>query len=253
MVWLLCFIAVSPSLGTAVAAIGRLLLYLLALGAFVWHLRERRQTAHNPPWHTLSAIVLVTCIYMALTILWSRVDLGAAMASWSRHARLLAIPLLCYLLRDTPHAHTVLRAFVYAQIFVVVNSWLLVAGIHPPWITGLDASKTYAVFGSYLEQSISQAVLAALLWHQRDSIFGKRGKNAAIAMALVTLVHTFGFLSGRTGHVVALGLMALAFFHQVPRPYKWTALLVPFVALALVSAGSPHFRERRALTLTLTR
>jgi O-antigen ligase len=249
--WLLCFIAISPSLGTAVAAIGRLLLYLMALVVFVWRIKASPAAQVADPRKTLSTLILVTCVYMALTISWSQVEIGSAMISWSRHARLLTIPILYYLLRDSVHARIVLKAYTYAQVFVVLSSWLLVFGIRAPWVTAAHYGDLYAVFGSYLEQSISQAVLVALLWYQRGTIFGKifgtYGKYVAVGIAATTLIHTVVFLPGRSGHLVAVGLITLACVHAIPKRYKWSAVLVPFLALAMIVAVSSNFRTRMML------
>ncbi len=241
---LLCFIAVSPSLGTAVAAIGRLLLYLLAL---VWLLRAARANATTSPLaqaKTSSALIVLTCAYMAITASWSSVPADSAWLAWTRHARLITIPIICYLITTRTEAMAVLRAFTFAQIFVVLSAWLLVFGIHMPWAIGQDADHSYAVFGSYLEQSISQSVLVAILWFQRDTLFGKNGRWIAITLAVATLVLTLGFLQGRSGHMVAFGMVTLACVHATPRKFRWTALAIPFVAFALMMVGSSNFRQR---------
>ena len=241
---LLCFIAISPSLGTAVAAIGRLLLYLLAL---VWLLRAARakaQTSTLDQVKTSSALILLTCVYMAITVSWSSVPTDSALIAWTRHARLITIPIMCYLIASSAEGMAVLRAFTFAQIFVLLSAWLLVFGIHMPWAIGDNADDTYAVFGSYLEQSISQSVLVAILWFQRDTLFGKNGRWIAIALALGTLVLTLGFLRGRSGHLVALGMVTLACVHAIPKNFRWTALATPFLAFALIMVSSQNFRDR---------
>jgi O-antigen ligase len=216
----------------------------MALVVFIWRIKAQSAVNKVDPRQTISVVILVTCIYMAMSVCWSQVDVASAMISWSRHARLLTIPILYYLLRDSSKAHVVLKAFIYAQVFVVMSSWLLVFGIRAPWVTALYAGDTYAVFGSYLEQSISQAVLVALLWHQRNTVFGERGKYLALGTAAATLVLTLGFLPGRSGHLVALGLISVACVHEIPKRYKWTAVLVPFLALAIIGAASSNFRGR---------
>lgn len=181
---------------------------------------------------------------MAITVSWSSVPADAALTAWTRHARLITIPIICYLIASRTEGMTVLRAFTFAQIFVVLSAWLLVFGIHMPWAIGLNADNTYAVFGSYLEQSISQSVLVAILWFQRDTLFGTNGRWIAIVLALATLVLTLGFLQGRSGHMVALGMVTLACIHAIPRKFRWMALVIPFVAFSLITVGSQNFRHR---------
>ena len=253
--WLLCFVAVSPSLGTAVAAIGRLVLYLLSLAYLLWWAQRApaswRSAAvqRDPALRPLTIVVLLACGYMALSAFWSTVPGDSAWLAWTRHARLLTIPVVCYLIATSGRGLVVLRAFTLGQVFVVLSAWLLVVGVRAPWVTANSADTTYAVFGSYLEQSISQSVLAAILWFQRDVIFGPRGRWIAVVLALATLLLTLGFLQGRSGHLVALGLVSLACLHAVPRRWRWTTLAVPFVAFAVLSGASDHFRNRMALVV----
>ena len=124
-VGLLCFVAISPSLGTAVAAIGRLVLYLLALVLLPLGLKGIPQDRK-----TITTLVLIACAYMAVSVLWSDVDVTSALLAWSRHARLLTIPILYYVITSESQARTILKAYTYAQVFVVLTSWLLVLGVH---------------------------------------------------------------------------------------------------------------------------
>jgi O-antigen ligase len=152
--------------------------------------------------------------------------------------------LVWILLRDGTEARLVLRVFVTAQLFVVISSWLLIAGIPVPWATASDAKTTYAVFGSYLEQSIMGATLAFILWHQRARIFGKNREYLAIAAALLTTVQVLGFLNGRSGYLVFAALASLAIIYQLPKQWRWAAILVPFVTVAFVLAVSKTARDR---------
>ena len=189
-------------------------------------------------------MILAVCAYMATTAMWSSVPMEAALFAWTRHARLVTIPIMYLLITRRTEGLTVLRAYTFAQIFVVLSAWLLVLGIHLPWAIGQNADDTYAVFGSYLEQSITQSVLVAILWFQRDILLGKRGRWIAITLALVTLVLTLGFLRGRSGHMVALGMLTLGGMYAISRKFRWSALAIPFVTFALVMAGSQNFRDR---------
>ncbi len=244
--WSLYFIALSPSLGTAVSALGRLVLLVLALCVLSLGKKTKESTAEQLR-HSSALTVLLAISYMALSILWAHSDNTNAVHAWTRHARLLTIPVVYLLISGYGEARSVLRIFIFGQIFVVLSAWLLVWGVKVPWATSRQATDTYAVFGSYLEQSISQAVLIALLWHQRKIVFGNKGQWLAIAMAVITLVHTMGFLMGRSGHVVALTLIMVAVIYELPVRLKWASLLVPFVVLALAWTGSQTFRDRTKL------
>ena len=242
---LLCFVALSPSLGTALAALGRLALYVLALGVLL--AAAQRGRVHSPAWRAhagLTAVVVGVCAFLALSAAWSSVDGPSALWAWSRHARILAIPLLYYLVRDAGQGRSLLHVFILTQVFVGLSSWLLVAGIHPPWISAVDPDATFASYGSYLEETIAQATTAGLLWFERDRVFGPRGRALAIALALSTAVLALFFLRGRSGHVVLLAISALVAMQALPPGRRWLALLLPFVAAALLWFGAPNFRDR---------
>jgi O-antigen ligase len=242
-----CAVAVSVSLGTAFSAIGRLVLYLLALWLIIANMTAKKpkkfwpSAVWNTQWETFALLIV---IYMAMSVLWSEADLTKSVLSWTRHARLLTLPLVWIILRSRAEAHLVLRVLVVTQLLVVTSSWLLIGGINVPWATRFDAQTSFAVFGSYLEQSIMGATLAFVLWHQRAWIFGVKGEPAAIAAALFTSLQVLGFLNGRSGYLVFTVLASLAFIYQLPRHWRWAAVLVPFVTTAFLLAGSKTARDR---------
>ena len=240
---LLYFVALSASLGTAVSAIGRLLLYLAALVYLVGRAsgRGRAPGTGLPP--AMSWAVLLALAYMALSVLWSAVGPVEALWSWSRHARILTILILLCLIANLAEARAVLRVFVWGQLFVVISAWMLVLKLPVPWATGAWQGS-YAVYSSYLEQGISQAVLVALLWFQRDHVFGPRGRWLALGLAVATAVLTIGLMPGRSGHLVLLGVLTFALFHQLPRRFRWAVLLAPMLGVVLMFQLSTTFRER---------
>jgi O-antigen ligase len=240
---LLYFIALSPSMGTAVSALGRLLLYMLALCIFLFY-RATIKPGGVQNLRYLTILILITVGYMLTTVAWSSVPLPESLHAWTRHARLITIPVIYMLIRNFLEGKAILRVFSFGQIFVVLSAWALVCGIPVPWATANAAKDTYAVFGSYLEQSISQSVLVAILWFERDWLFGKNGKQIAIFGAITTLILTLGFLQGRSGHVVALTIIGLAVIYELPQRKKWVAVVIIAGVLGLTTAGSKNFRER---------
>ena len=244
--FVLYFVAVSGSLGTAISAIGRLTLYSYALILLIMNL-VRGQRTKNLRTGGFTVCVLLAIVYLASSVLWTSVELPWAVQSWARQARILTIPLMYFLIRDREEGKSVLRVFVLAQIFVVLSAWLLVLGFRVPWATAFSATTTYAVFGSYLEQSISQAILVGVLWFTRAWIFGKRGQALAIAVAAMTLLLTVGFLKGRSGHAALIGIVTLIVVNELPRKFKWVAIFAPLLVLALTVTVSPNFRERLQL------
>lgn len=245
---LLCFIAVSPSLGTAVAALGRLLLYLWGLSALITSLSEKKE---NRTWRVnkpVTIIILIACGYFALSTAWSQVDGQSAWTAWSRYARLITIPLMYYLIKNNKDGISVLRAFTGTQVFVCLSSWLLVFGIHPPWISAISPDETYASFGTYLEESIAQSVMVGILWFKRSTIFGPKGKPLALFAISCSVSLVLLFLNGRTGHLCMLGIIALACLRGLPAKKRLLALLAPVLAAGVLWVTSPSFQSRSATT-----
>lgn len=250
---LLYGVAVSPSLGTAVSALGRLALYLAALFWLVAALaRHRSLLQAGTAERRLHALVLLAVGYMALTALWSDAALSQALGSWTRHARLLTIPVLACLIASRAEARAVLRVFAWGQVFIMLSAWMLVAGWPVPWATG-EGQYYFAVYGTYLEQTISLAVLAAILWFQRATVFGPRGSWLALLLAGATLVLTLGFMPGRSGHMVLFGVLGLAVLQALPARRRWLALLLPPLAVALLWPVAPAFRDRMQAALNEVR
>lgn len=248
--WIIYFAAISVSMGTAVSAIGRLALYLLALWVIVANLISKAPRNYWPirPWaERWELITLITVAFMATSIWWSEADSIKSVLSWTRHARLLTIPVIWILVRGRVEARSVLRVFVIAQLFVVVSAWILIWGLPVPWATAFNAKTTFAVFGSYLEQSITSVIIAFILWHQREWIFGGNGRLLAILMALATVIQVLGFLEGRSGYLVFVALASLAIFYELPKRWRWTAVVIPFLTVAVIFIGFKTARDRMVL------
>jgi O-antigen ligase len=241
------FASISVSLGTAVSALGRFALYILALTLLIRNLtttKPRNDWPKSQWFENWSAAILMTIGFMAASILWSDGDITKAAGSWTRHARLLTIALLWILIRDKKEAHQVLRVFVIAHLFVVASSWMLILGLPVPWATASDAHTHYAAFGSYLEQSIMAATVAFILWHQRAWIFGKNGQMLAITAAIITVFQMLGFLVGRSGYLVFIALASMAILYQLPKRWRWMAVMIPFALAAIIVTGSKTARDR---------
>lgn len=237
------FAAMSPSLGTAISASGRLALYLTAIAFVIGNLKGSLTPNKLQP-QAWIGIILLTVAYMALSISWTSAEIALSSQSWSRHARLLTIPIVVMLVQTRAELIWALRIFVIGQLFVVLSSWLLVAGIYVPWATSGTAVSQYAVFGSYLEQSMTETVLAIILWFMRDFIFGIRYKPVAIALAMITVVHIYSSLNSRTGFLMCTAFVSYAVFVQLPKKLRLSALFLPLFVLALAFVTSEKVSVR---------
>jgi O-antigen ligase len=122
------------------------------------------------------------------------------------------------------------------QFFLLASTWMMYVGISLPWATSKEVGVSYAVFSSYLDQSIMTAVLAALCWHLKCYTSVRYRTPIALFFSGLALACVFFIFQGRTGHVVAIGLISLAIFWETPKKYRGLVLALPFVmALLLVS------------------
>jgi O-antigen ligase len=60
-------------------------------------------------------------------------------------------------------------------------------------------------------------------------------------------VLTIGLMPGRSGHMVLLGVLTLALFHELPRRLRWAVLLAPMLGVVLMFQLPTTFRERMTL------
>ncbi len=225
------FFAVAVSLPMAWISLAKLVLFLAALAVVVYvALRPaREQPLVTPLWVWL---VYGTVAYFALSLLWTEVPPAFALQVLVKHAKLVAIVLVVYLLCTPQQSATALRSFFAAQSFVLFSALLLAAGVALPWVA--SDSMEHVVFSqSYIDQSIMLACTAAMAWHLAGkSMFRRRlaGLFAALAIADVAL-----FLPGRTGYLVVFMLCGLALYWEIPVRLRLRTVLA---GLAIVTGFS---------------
>jgi len=215
------FFAVAVSLPMAWISLAKLVLFLAALAVVVCvaFRPARDQPLSTPLWVWL---VYGAVTYFALSLLWTEVPPAFALQVLVKHAKLVAIVFLVYLLCTPQESATALRWFFGAQSFVLFSALLLAAGVALPWVA--SDSMEHVVFSqSYIDQSIMLACTAAMAWHLAGtSTVWRRlaGLFAALAIAEVVL-----FLPGRTGYLVVFMLCALALYWEIPVRLRMRAVL----------------------------
>ncbi len=239
----ICLAAASVGLPIAIISISKLLLLLFALGALLWLGRRPAPATHLTVMATPTAVFLALG-GLALSILWSDAPLPQALDAWAKHAKLLVIPVLLLLIRSEHDARLALLSFIGAQVFLLLNSWLLLLQVPLPWATSNMALTDYAVFSSRLDQPIMSSVTAALCWHLRHLAPGRWGRHVALAVVVLALANVLFIMNGRTGHVVLIALISLAILWELPKPYRLLVGAVPFLVLLAVLLGSPKVRDR---------
>jgi O-antigen ligase len=228
--------AVSVGLSMALISAAKLLLLLYGLWALASALFQNQPVPVEPKVRvrqlTPTAVLTVLSVF-TLSLLWTIAPEADALGSLAKYGKLIEIVLLMVLIRDRSEALYALGWFVLGQMFLLASSWALFLHLPVPWATSIMAIKEYAVFSSYLDQGIMGAVLAAVCWHLRGLAPGRFGKQIAITVALLAISNVLFVLSGRSGHVVAIGMLSLAIMWQLPKRLRAAVVLLPF-ALALV-------------------
>lgn len=237
---LICLAAVSVSLPMAWISLAKVSLFVFGLVYLVTNYFNKRS---DP---TLAAlwtprVVLVILAAFATSLLWTVVDQDFALLTLVKHAKLLEIVLLVSLIRTAREARIGIMAFAAGQVFVLLNSWLLAAGMSLPWVT--NPAAPYVVFAeSYLDQSIMFAATAAVLWHLRSDGLWPRWLAGLLAAA--ALLNVFALLQGRTGYVVAMAVISLAAMWAMPKRWRLPILIVtPLLVLSGAYFGSDQARQ----------
>ena len=237
----------SVGLSMAIISAAKLLLLLCGLWVLSSALFRTSHAASKPKeiaTRLTPTAVLTILAAFALSLLWTIAPEADALGSLAKYGKLIVIILLMVLIRDRREALYALGWFVLGQLFLVASSWALFLHLPVPWATSIMAIKEHAVFSSYLDQGIMGAVLAAVCWHLRGLAPGRFGKQIAIAVALLAISNVLFVLSGRSGHVVAIGMLSLAIMWELPKRFRAAVVLIPFALMLVLFFSSSKVRDR---------
>jgi O-antigen ligase len=245
-----CALALAVSLPIAIISLAKLGVVCAFLWLVVTDSTVRRKIVGRQP-DVLLMVYLATAAFW-ISALWSSASGAAIGKSLAQHGNLLAIPLVFFLQRSRRDAVIALQVFMVGQLVLVLGSWGLYLHLPVPWAQAgsENGGSHYAVFSSYLDQSIMAAVFAAMVWHLRGIIPGPiRGimVPASIGLALGAV---FGLFIGRTGYVVALALVTSAACWEMPGRWRWTALGAPVLMGLMVCLAAPQALDRLLLVKT---
>lgn len=235
--FLVCFAALAVALPMAIISIAKLLLFFCALVVIASAWLRRSPTKASLP-DSASPMILLALAAMALSYLWSTGSTDEALIAFAKHGKLVLIPVFLLLIRSRREALVALAFFVGGQMFLLSSTWLMFLGISIPWAMSKEAGISYAVFSSYLDQSIMTAVLAALCWHMRDYVPTRYRSFLGLTLSGLALACVFFVFQGRTGHLVAITLITLAIAWEIPKRFRMSVVLIPLVLLVVLAASS---------------
>ena len=246
-----CLLAFSLSLGAAVVGLAKLLLVLamaLLLWQDGWHAARQR-------WRELPTVrwwVLLAVAWFALSALWTEAGPEQAWAAFLRHARLLWLLPVLYVLRTPAMASSALASLAAGQLLVLVLSWLLWLGVPVPGVTSRYAPELGIVFTGHLEQPIMSTLLLVLLWEWRAHWLARSaawlslrtGRWLLAGVLLLGVANVWLIMTGRMGYLVMLLALALAVWRAVPGRARWAMLGLALLASLALFELSPRAHER---------
>jgi O-antigen ligase len=243
--WPVYLLAAAIPISLLLVNVAKAFVFVFALVVLVAGLLGGRRL----PWRSqlrTPFVVIAMLVALALSLLYTSAPMDDAVRDLGKYGKLLEIPLILVLVRTRRQALIALGIYAAAQTFVLASSYLLCVGVTPPWVykTIAERQSVGAVFSSYLDQSIMTAGLAALCWHLRGMVPGRRGAQLAIGLALLCAFNVLFLLPGRSGQAALLTLIALSLWWAIPRHGKWLAVAVPPLLLAGAMAVSPSVRDR---------
>jgi len=243
-----CFVAVTVSLPMAWISLGKLVLFVTCLVFLVSQaIQKKSDSALRQLWSV--RLILFIIAAFALSLGWSLAPGSIAVMALTKHSKLIEIVMLISLLRTRQDALLALAAFLGGQAFLLLSSWLMVAGWRVPWATSLIFPPyKHVVYSTYLDQTLISSAAAAVFWHLR-SIWDKAQwlKSLLALLSIASLVNVVFFQEGKTGYVAALAVFSLAVMWQIPSRWRWVALVfAPLTVGLLAYAGSAKIQERVA-------
>ncbi|MFZ4479679.1 MAG: O-antigen ligase family protein [Rhodoferax sp.] len=243
---LICFAALALALPIAFVSLAKVLLILgflvVVVGAWLRHESQPALSASRA-----APAILLALAAMFISSLWSTGSSDQVLNALVKHGRLLVIPVLLCMTRSRREVLVALAFFIGGQIFLLASTWLLFLGAPIPWViskeAGVCVNCSFAIFSSYLDQSIMTAVLAAVCWHLRHHVNPRYRAVFALAIPALALICVFFIFQGRTGHLVAIMLITLAIAWELPKRLRLLAVLLPLALLLALAAGSSRVSQ----------
>jgi O-antigen ligase len=241
---LICWMAFSVALPIAVISLSKLLLLLFVLAALAIGGKRYISMAWESS-HT-SRAVLMAMIALTASLAWTSTASSDAFNALGKHGKLLLIPIMVGMLKTRRESLQALACFGLGQLLLLLSSWLLFAGVDLPWAISREhaALGTNAVFSSYLDQSIMTAVAAAICWQLRSYIPTPYRQPTALLVLISGMFCVFFVFKGRTGHLLALAMIALILMRELPGRFRWLAVVIVPLLLLILALGNNKVSER---------
>jgi len=183
-------------------------------------------------------------LWLSITYCWTDVQAGVYWASINRHARLVLILLVFGLIGSRESIYKTMQFLIIGHLFVLFLSYLMWLGVLIPF-TQTKLPYEYAVpFTSSLEQPVMSALVVVLIWYFKDKWFQIYGKVPVYIAAVLCIFNVFFIMMGRTGFIVMLLALTFIVFFELPKKFKWVALILPIILGYALFTLSPRLQSR---------
>jgi O-antigen ligase len=236
-------LAVSVSMGVALVSISKLLVVLAIVAKLIYQWRAGALRWVRSPCLTF-AVVAAALSWLVISLLWTEASLSERMVNLGRHARLLALPAVYFLLETKRDALKVLIALVLSQFFVVCCSWLMWLGLPLPFAQTAQEASLGVVFASTLEQPVMSTMMLVLVWFLRNEIPALWRKRVLVTALTFTIPNVFFVMTGRTGYLVMMLAISFAIFWLLPKKTRPAVVLLPIVMALTLGFVSTRFQTK---------
>ena len=238
-----CVLAFCVSLGTATVSIAK----ALVLIGFLVHLvldKKKIFELYLTQVPRVFVWMLAAVMWMLLSMMWSQASELSQWQYFYAHTRFLWIAVIYFQIGTKERGLKVLKWLIYGQIFVLCISWLLWLGVEVPF-TRRPIEKGIA-FTSSLEQPVMTVLVMVALLNFRE-YWVKQWSSWLLWLVVIAMAFNMIFvMSGRTGYIVFLIIVAIETYRILPHRLRWMAFLSPFILSAIFYSVSPVFHKRIA-------
>jgi O-antigen ligase len=244
-----CILALCVSLGTALVSLAKA---LVLLGFFVRLVVGKKnifefRLARVP---RVFFWMAVATTWMLISMTWSHATVLVQWQYFYAHTRFLWVGVIYFQIGTKERGLKVLMWLIYGQIFVLCISWLLWLGVEVPLTR--RPTEVGIAFTSTLEQPVMVVLVLVVLWNFRE-YWAKQWRQWFVRLVIILMALNMIFvMSGRTGYLVFLLIIAIEIYKMLPKRLLWIAFLSPFVLSAVFYIVSPTFHKRVAAIDTNT-
>ena len=243
--WPVYLMAAAVPISMAATSLSKALILMSGLAILLGGLIKGEPRARLREFSSIP-VLLAMLAALAVSICYTAAPWPLALGDWGKYAKLILVPLILLLIRTPRECTTAITVLLASQSFVLINSCLLAAGWHLPWVPA-DRNALATVYSSYLDQAIMTAGFAAVCWHLRQGLQDGKARWLMACLACAALLNVLVLLPGRSGQMAMLAVAVLALWWALPPRWRVLVIAAPFVLSSIAAVNHSQFRERMGL------